>query len=195
MHLAEPSDAHLVEQVLQGRVEAFQVLLERYQDSVASIVGRRIPRDEGEDVAQEVFVRAFQSLAGFRGETPFGHWLSKVALNTCYDYWRKRYRRREVSLASLSEEAERWLENQAWEGALSLEDQASQRQSREVLVWALAQLPPADRMVVTLVHLEERSTAEAAELMGWSVANVKVRCFRARKKLRKLLDRALPEGI
>ncbi|NCC94808.1 MAG: sigma-70 family RNA polymerase sigma factor, partial [Opitutae bacterium] len=163
---ADKTDVH---RVLAGETDAFSGLLARHRDHVLSIVRRHVPPDQVQETAQDVFVRAFQSLGTFRQMDRFRSWLAAIAVRTCYDYWRRRYRRREVAVSQLSEAHRAWLERvgaadaeQAWQAL------GNRAEARQVLDWALAQLSAEDRMVIELVHLEEQSVQEAARLLGWS---------------------------
>ena len=151
-----------------------------------------MPRHEVEETTQDVFVRAYRSLPAFKGTGDFSHWLSAIAVRTCYDYWRKAYRAKEIPLSELTDRHQQWLENVI--SAQSEESSAPKgyrSEASEVLDGALARLPAEDRMVLELVYFEGLSVKEAANLLGWSVANVKVRLFRARKKLEKTLKRMI----
>ena len=165
-------------------------MIDRHREHVFRIVGRRVPREDVDEVSHDVFVRTWSSLASYRGESPFQWWLSKIAVRTCHDYWRERYRSKESPMSSLDEEHADWLENtKAGEPETSFDRTESRMMARDVVMRALAYLSPADRAVIELVHLEERPVREAADLLGWSVANVKVRAHRSRKKLKKILDK------
>lgn len=193
-HNEPASDTEIVRQVIDGDVNAFEHLLTKYQKYVFKIVSRHVPHHQVEETAHEVFVRAYQSLPNFRKEKRFRQWLASIAVRTCYDFWRKAYRSREFPMSSLTEQQQDWLENtMSDQSSQSFHEQGRQKEAREVLDYALTKLSPEDRMVLELVHLEGLSGKEAAELLGWSLANVKVRAFRARKKLEKLLTR-LPEA-
>ena len=190
-HTEEMADEDVVRVVLDGDTEAFSVLMDRYKNRVFAIVGRHVPYEDVEETAQEVFIRVFESLAGFSGTGTFKAWLSTITVRSCRDFWRKRYRSREIPMAGLSEKRRNWL-NQAMadQSKTSWGSLARRHEAREVLDWALAQMSADDRMVLELVHLEERSVAEVAEVLNISRANVKVRAFRSRKKLHKLLKQA-----
>ena len=183
-----PDDLEIVRQVVDGDVNLFEVLLDKYEEHILRIVKKHVPYDQIEETAQDVFVRAYNSLPNFKPSGTFKQWISAIAIRTCYDSLRKHYRNREMPMSSLTERQQRWLE-------ATISDQSSQafratdtrKEAREVLDWALNQLSPADRMVIELVYLEGFSVKEASRLLGWSVSNVKVRSFRSRKKLRKLL--------
>lgn len=179
-------DTEIIERVLHGEVERFAELIARHRQHVVKIVSAHVPADRAAEVAHDVFVRAYRSLARFSKQVPFEHWLSRLAVRTCYDFWRT-HRRAEVPLSTLTADQAGWLDRAlAAESEAQFRDQADRRESLEVLDWALAQLSPENRLVLTLVHLENRSVREAADLLGWSMVNVKVRCHRARQKLRTL---------
>ncbi len=184
----DTEDRDIVQRVLAGEVDAFARLMERYQNYVLAIVNRHAPLDQVEELAQEVFIKAFPSLAGWRQAGHFRAWLSVIAVRTCYDYWRKHYRSREVPMSALSEAHREWLDRVLTDASeSSWQEMTRQREARDILDWALDQLSAADRMVLELVHLEGQSVKAAARQLGWTVANVKVRAFRARRKINKLL--------
>ena len=182
------ADAEIVHQVVSGDVNAFERLLKRYQAHVVRIVKRHILYNKVEEVAQDVFVRAYKSLPNFKRDDSFKQWLSTITIRTCYDFWRKQYRYREIPVSSLSEKHQVWLdEATATRSTQSFDEKDLQREAREILDWALDRLSPENRMVLELVYLEGYSVKETANLLGWSAAKVKVRSFRSRKKLHKLI--------
>ena len=184
----KPSDAEIVRRVIEGEINAFESLLLRYKDHVLQVVKKHVPYNEVEETAHDVFVRAYQSLSTFKERSSFKQWLSTIAVRACYDFWRKQYRSREMPMSSFTEEYQEWLEKVVSNRSdQSFEDKDSQKKAREFLDWALDRLSPEDRMVLELVYLEGLSGREAADLLGWSVANVKVRSLRARRKLRNLV--------
>jgi RNA polymerase sigma-70 factor (ECF subfamily) len=190
METGERTDLDIIREVLDGDTNRFEILIERHRDHVFRLVGRRVPREDIEEVAHDVFVRAWSSLPSFRGESPFEYWLSKITVRTCHDYWRGRYRSKEAPISSLGEEHADWLEKtEAGEPEASFNRAESRIMARDLMMRALAQLSPGDRAVIELVHLEERPVKEAADMLGWSTANVKVRAHRSRKKLKKILEK------
>jgi RNA polymerase sigma-70 factor, ECF subfamily len=178
-----------------GDVDCFEELLMRYQEHVGRIVAGHVPREMVDEVAHDVFVRAYTSLPTYSFRTPFSHWLSTIAVRSCYNVWRSVSARKEVPLSGPSdvpEEQQQWTEHLlAAESKERFDTMVRQQDAANLLQRALAQLSPENRMVVTLVHLEGRSVREAAELLGWSVVNVKVRAYRVRQQLRKILDTLL----
>jgi RNA polymerase sigma-70 factor, ECF subfamily len=184
------NDAEIISQVVAGNVNAFERLLEKYQNLVMRIVKKHAPRDQVKDLTQEAFIRTFQSLPTFEGGNSFPHWVSTIAVRTCYDFWRKRGRAREISVSFLDGEHQAWLEAALFDkSSQTFQERGLAREAGEILDWALGKLSAEDRIVLELVYLEDHSVKEAARLLGWSIAKVKVRAFRSRRKLHKLLSR------
>lgn len=182
------SDSEIIRQVLEGNINSFESLMLRYKDLVLRIVKKHVPYAEVEEMAQETFIRAYQSLSGFKSKGDFKQWLSAIAVRTCYDYWRKAYRNREVAMSSLSEGHQKWLEETLSDKPeKSFHGDDIQKDATELLDWAMGKLTPEDRTVLELIYFEGLSGKEAADLMGWSVANIKVRAFRSRNRLKKIL--------
>jgi RNA polymerase sigma-70 factor (ECF subfamily) len=182
-------DEAVIERVLDGDTEAFALLMTKYEAMVTNRVRYHIPEDALPDTVQEVFLRAYRYLATCRERKKFKAWLGSIAVKTAYDGLRKRYRRRETTASALPNDHRDWLENVSVQHSQEeYERQLARKEAQEVLTWALDQLPPRDRMVLELVHLQEHSVKEAAQLLGWSVVNVKVRSHRSRKKLKTILD-------
>jgi len=189
------SDDDIIRKVIDGNTEAFSLLLSRYRDHVVVIVNGHVPPGDVAEIAHDVFVRAYRSLTTYKKKGGFKQWLSSIAVRTCHDFWRSRYRSREVPMSTLSENHHEWLENTM--AAVSNQSFTAlniQKEAKELLEWGLGHLSADDRMVLELVYLEGYSVKEAAQLLGWSPANVKVRSFRSRKKLHKLLWRMIEEG-
>ena len=183
------SDDEIIRQIIDGNVNAFESLLVRHREAVLRIVKKHVPYRDVEATAHDVFVRAYLSLATFKGKSDFRRWVSSIAVRTCYDFWRRRYRSREVPISVLTEKHRQWLEEViAEQSEEAIHEKGLQNEAGELLDWALGRLSPEDRMVMELVYLEGMSGKEVADLLGWSVANVKVRCFRSRKKLGKILE-------
>src|SRR5574340_22624 len=101
---SEKSDNEIIKRILHGNIDEFELLLKRYQDFVFNIVKKHIPPQMVEEIASNVFIRVYNSLATFTGGTPFKHWLSKIAVRTCYDYWREQYKSQEIAMSSLNKE-------------------------------------------------------------------------------------------
>ena len=181
----EPTDEELIAKVLKGDATCFEPLVQKYSPRVFATARRYARRDnEVEDIVQEVWMKSFQKLSSFRGEAPFEHWLMRLAVRTCYDFLRGHQRNRETTFTELTEPEHDWLGRfvTAPESADEHADAAKQLIAR-----LLEQLSPPARMVITLLEIEDRSVKEISHLTGWSVTLVKVRAFRARKEMQKLL--------
>ena len=190
----EKSDAELIAQVRAGHVNDYEPLITRHREQVFAIVARHVPGGQVAELAHEVFVRAFLSLKTYRAEKPFAHWLSRIAVRTCCDFWRQKERHPETPASTLDADHQDWLETASQGLARDAFAQATaQREAAEVLDWALAQVGAHDRMVLTMLHRDGHSVAEIANLLGWTQTRVKVTAFRARHKLRSMLASQLKE--
>ncbi len=194
-HPYEPDDVEIIRQVIDGKVNAFESLVKRHGGFASAIVKRHVPFDDVEDTLQNVFLRAYRSLPTFKNRSSFRQWLSVIAVRTCHDFWRERYKSQEFPMSSLTAEHQAWLGLAlANESDISFHERGFQKEAGEILDNALGSLSAGDRMVMELVYLEGHSLKEAAASMGWTVANVKVRLFRSRKKLHTLLAAATDDG-
>ncbi len=188
---ADPTDAPLIARVLAGEAAAFEPLVRRYQPRVFATARRYARREsEVEDIVQEIFLKAYRRLSGYRGDAPFEHWLMRLAVRTCYDFLRAHRRSRELTFTDLSEAETDWLERFAASPAVASETAAA---ARELVAHVFERLSPAARLVLTLLEIEDRPVREIAALTGWSATLVKVRAFRARAEMRKCLERLARE--
>jgi len=160
---------------------AYERLVRRYEQLIAAQMWR-FTRDRRvlDELVQEVFVEAYVSLANYKARAPFLHWLRRIATRVGYRYWKREARER----ARYDLLAERKTE------ILAVPAESSPHEAAEYLHALLEQLPPKERLVLTLLYLDECDTAEIARRTGWTRTLVKVRAFRARKKLKTLLEQA-----
>jgi len=176
-----------IHRVQRGDREAFGLLIERHRHRIFSIIYRLVRRrDDVEDIAQEIFVKAFQAISNFHFESSFATWIARVAVNHCYDYLRRQRSSRVHYFWEMSEESRRQLETRAerqTEGALNAEDQTAVKDFADKL---LARAPSDDRVVLVLKEIEDLSVEEIAEILELNESTVKVRLHRARKRM--LLD-------
>ncbi len=185
--MADESDARLlVERALQQDDDAARELVRRLYPLVLRMVRSHRPqRAAEEDLCQMIFIKIFQKLPQFSGKVPLEHWVSRIAINICINQIRAEKARPELRHADLSEEQVNVIT------ALSgTEDEAAPDRAfaaRDLVEHLLAPLKPAERLVIDLMYLQERSVAEIKEITGWSMAHVKVRAFRARQKLKDRL--------
>ena len=183
----ERTDDELIAAVLKGDTASFEPLVAKYSPRIFGTARRYARREsEIEDIVQEVWSKAFQKLSSFRGEAPFEHWLMRLAIRTCYDFLRAHQRSRESSFSELSEAEDQWMDRFCVAPAEASEDADA---ARQLVGRVLDMLSPAARLIITLLEIEDRSVKEIARLTGWSVPLVKVRAFRARAEMRKVLQR------
>ena len=150
---------------------------------VRSHLPRRVPE---EDLAQEIFLKMFTRLEQYQGAVPFSHWVSRIAVTTCIDHLRAQKRRPEFRWADLSETEAEVLDNvMTNESDVAVNDALS---AHELVHKLLDQLKPDDQLVIRLLDLEQKSIAEIGTLTGWNQSLIKVRAFRARRKLQKLFQ-------
>jgi RNA polymerase sigma-70 factor (ECF subfamily) len=181
----ERTEAELIAAVLKGDSSSFEPLVQKYSPRVFATARRYARREsEVEDIVQEVWLKSFEKLASFRGEAPFEHWLMRLAVRTCYDFLRGHQRNRESAFSELTEAEEDWLERFVVEPNNSPEDADA---AKLLINRVMEKLSPQARLVITLLEIEDRSVKEIAELTGWTVPLVKVRAFRARGEMRKIL--------
>ena len=176
-----PEDLNAIRRCLGGEPDHFRQLIERYQQLVATIMWRfSMDAEEHDELVGQVFIEAFEGLGGYRAQAPFEHWISRIATRVGYRYWKRQRRERSINRVSL-EDCEQIAD-------ASADELIDAGQAAEMLYRLLAQLPPRDRLVLTLRHVEDCSVEETARRTGWSQTLVKVQAFRARKKLAKLYE-------
>ncbi len=180
-------DAFLVEQCRAGDEEACEALVRQYQERVFALISRMTgDPDRVEDIAQEVFLKAFRSLKSFRGGSRFYTWLYRITVNTVLNTMRSQGRRQETSLDALE-----GFEVQANADMEPAEVTARLELARRVRE-AIDQLEEPYRVIVYLRELEDLSYEEIAEVVELPVGTVKSRLFRARQHLKGLLQDLLP---
>jgi len=173
--------------VRQRDQTAARQLVEHLYPLVIRIVRSHLPRRVAEeDLAQDIFLKMFTRLEQYQGNVPFPHWVSRIAVTTCIDQLRAQKRRPEFRWADLSENEAEVLDH-------VLTDEREPRPgdalaARELVHKLLDQLKPDDRLVIQLLDLEQKTIAEISAQTGWNQTLVKVRAFRARRKLQKFFQ-------
>ncbi len=180
---SEEEDEKLVTASLEGDLSAFDEIVRRHQTMITRCLFRFCPHQSDlEDLVQETFVKAFRKLSSWQATAPFENWVRKIAYNTGYDFYRKNAR----NPAAITE----FKADENDDEIARLSEPETQRRSYEMteqVQKALSLLNAEDRMLLTLQYLEELPLAEIAEKMDWGLSKTKVKSFRARKKLKKLL--------
>lgn len=175
--------AGCLDRVRQRDQIAARELVEHLHPLVIRICRAHLPRRVAEeDLAQEVFLKMFTRLDQYQGTVPLEHWVSRIAVTTCIDHLRAQKRRPELRWADLSER-----ESQVLDSVITGEDVAPDDAvaAKELVQKLLERLKPEDRMVIQMLDLEQRSVAEISAFTGWNQTLVKVRAFRARRKLQR----------
>jgi RNA polymerase sigma-70 factor, ECF subfamily len=184
-------DLDLVHQAQAGDESAFAEIVRRYSPRVFSVASRFFrQRSSVEEAAQEVFLKAFTQLGSFEGRGSLEGWLTRIATNTCLNMVRGAKRRPELSVSDLTEDEHSWFDQQsAGDGAEpSVENSLVAADLADRL---LAVLPPEDQQALLMIDGEDASIKEVAEAIGWSESKVKVRAFRARRKVREAMEKLL----
>lgn len=186
----DPSDGELAAAICAGDESAFEALFERHRRRVGIIAGRFFQqKQEIEDIVQESFTKAYFAIRDFsdRGEGSMAAWISKIAFNTCYDELRRR-RRKPVDTDLTSEEVASIRSAVAAGDDPSVE---SAMVTRDLASKLLSRLNAEDRIVLVMLEVEGFSIAEIGDAVGWSTAKVKIRAFRARNELRRIIRKFL----
>jgi RNA polymerase sigma-70 factor (ECF subfamily) len=185
------SDAQLVELVLDGEETAFEKIFDRHKKLVAVIASRYFRRSEQiEEIIQISFAKAYFELSRFRGghAASLASWIGRIAANSCLDILRNDRRKPENLISDLSDaEGQRLSEI----GASRSKNAEKLIVERDLASKLLARLEPEDRAIMQMLYAEEMSVGETAEVMGWSKSKIKVRAWRARNTMRKMLKRFL----
>jgi RNA polymerase sigma factor (sigma-70 family) len=182
-------DIDIIRQVLQGNRQAYAQLVTKYQNYVFTLVLRFIPnREEAEEAAQDVFVKAYRCLADFRGQSKFSTWLYTIVNTTCISQLRKK----NSQLILLEEEKMIGLSETSGHHT-HMAGQLDKRSEKKMLDLAINHLPPTDAQIITLFYQHEQSLEEIGTILGLTANHVKVRLFRARQKLKEILLRSFPE--
>jgi RNA polymerase sigma factor (sigma-70 family) len=175
-----------LDRVRQRDETAARELIEHLYPQIIRIVRRHLPvRVAEEDLMQEVFIKIFSRLDQYNKKVPFSHWVSRVTVSTCIDRLRFERRRPEIRWTDLGEKESSALE-------ATLRDETSMKSedvlaSREILEKLLSTLHIKERLVIQLLDLDGLSVSEIAQQTGWSKSLIKIRAFRARRKLRSQL--------
>ncbi|MFK5983559.1 MAG: sigma-70 family RNA polymerase sigma factor [Flavobacteriaceae bacterium] len=182
------TDPYLIQKTLEGDTKAFGQLVEKYQALVFTIVIRMVRnREEAEEVAQDTFIKAYQSLANFRGDSKFSSWLYSIAYRKALDALRKNKKNSNLELIEDITEGD----CSVIENALSFLE-AEER--KEAIQDCIMKLPEQEAAIITLFYYEEQSIKEIAIIINLTEDNIKIKLYRSRKKLFTLLKQnILPE--
>jgi RNA polymerase sigma factor (sigma-70 family) len=185
---------HAISLVREGSQQAASALVEALYGHVIRIVRSHLPRAADEqDLAQEIFMKVFHRIDSYRGDQPFPHWVSRIAVNTCFDRLRRQRARPEIRFADLSAEEAEFL-HASFAGSDDGSEAPRDSDGSEVVEKLLATLNATEQTVLRLLDMEQKSVQEITELTGWGASKVKVTAMRARRKLNETLKR-LESGL
>lgn len=187
--MMQQKDLYYIDKVLNGNTEAFAVLVNRHKDMVFTIVNRILKsREDAEEIAQDVFLKAFQSLQKFKREAKFSTWLYRIAYNTAISKTRKK----KIEVSAIDESI---VENYTFDEIIEELDEFSLDVKRKYFENALKKIPEEDGLLLSMFYLEEQSIEQISEISGLSVSNVKVKLHRIRKKLYQTIDEMMKHRV
>lgn len=183
--MPERNDNVIINQVLAGDTQGFSELVLRYRDFVFAIVLKHCPAQDAEEISQQTFLEAFRSLNRLSNPSVFRSWLARITYANCIDYWKRNEKHRFTG--HLEDEKSALALERLCANNFQLEQ--SQESNVDMLNFVLSKLGAAERIALSLVYFEDMTVKQAAEQLGCSTIALKVRLFRARQKLAKLLRR------
>jgi RNA polymerase sigma-70 factor (ECF subfamily) len=185
-------DLDLARQAQAGDESAFEEIVRRYSPRVFSVASRFFrQRSLVEEAAQEVFLKAYTQLGSFEGRGSIEGWLTRIATNTCLNIIRGAKRRPELSVSDLTDDEQQWLEQQSTSVGNEERSIVNDLVATDLADRLLSVLPLEDQQALLMIDGEDASIKEVAEATGWSESKVKVRAFRARRKLREAMEKLL----
>jgi len=185
--MIDKTDQYLIDKVLNGDTNAFGALVDRYQNFVFTIAIRILKvNEEAEEVAQDSFIKAFDSLANFRGDSKFSTWLYRIVYHKSLDRIKMNKRHRTYDLnEELTADTLNHIEN-GLEFMLNTE-------RTSIIKNSIAQLPEIDAAIISLYYFEEQSVKEIVKVTDLTEDNIKIKLYRSRKKLFSLLQRYMEQ--
>ena len=183
------TDQHYIDKILQGETNAFAVLVDRYKDMIFTLALKMVKnREEAEEVAQDTFIKIFNSLIKFKGDSKFSTWIYKIAYNTCLDRLKKNKKEDlNISIDEFSAHLIKTMDN-----ALSV---LEEKERKQTIQNCLNLLPSDENFLLTLFYFENQNLEEIGKIMSITANNVKVKLFRSRQKLAVILKKQLEPEI
>ena len=177
------ADEKIIGQVLNGNRNAYALLVDKYKDRVFSLaLGIVHNRELAEEIAQDVFIKAFTSLKKFRKDAGFSTWIYRITYNTAISETRKQ--------KQIARPVEEQFEKLASLKADEVSEEIEQKETKHKLIEkAITELIPEEKLILTLYYYEEKSVEQISKTTGLTTANVKVKLFRLRNKLKEIADR------
>jgi RNA polymerase sigma-70 factor (ECF subfamily) len=187
---AGPSDSEIISLVLKGDHNAYALLVERYKSYVFTLTLRFIKsREDAEEVSQDIFVKAYRSLADFKGTAKFSTWLYTIVNTTCITFLRKK----RLDVKSLDDERTFEVADNQDSGFRA--NQVEQKSRLNMVNQAIALLSSDDAEIITLFYKNEQSLEEIGQILGLEVNTAKVRLHRARARLKEKMERYFTQEV
>ncbi|MBN2481475.1 MAG: RNA polymerase sigma factor [Bacteroidales bacterium] len=175
-------DIELIDRILHGEVSGFAILVDRYKDMAFTVAYRIIDnREDAEEIAQDAFLKAYRNLKQFRGKSKFSTWLYRIVYNTAVS----KKRLRKIQVTSLEEVS---YSDSATYADPEVESRNGEEEKASLLERAFTALAEDERTIISLYYLNDSSIDEIRNITGLSAANVKVKLFRARKKMQVVIS-------
>lgn len=188
-HMKEQDDIYHVQSVLAGNTAAFAVLVNRHKEMAFNIALKIVRhREDAEEIAQDAFVKVYQSLRSFKGDSKFSTWLYRIVYNAAISHTRKRHQ----DFVPIDD---RVMGDTTEDEILEDLDRVDSDQQAVLVNKAIDRLPPDDSALVTLFYMEENSIEDISQITGLSVSNVKVKLHRIRKKLYDDLQQMMMKSV
>lgn len=171
-----------IRRILEGDIEVFSLLVSKYQNLVFTICSRVFDnKEEAEDIAQESFIKCYQSLKQYKGESKFSSWLYTITYNTCMNHLK--YKKRQTSVEDIANVADQDIIEQDHIFA-----KLEQKEQTNLIQQALSKLELDEQMIIQLYYYEELPIKEISNILSLKIENIKIKLFRSRKKLFNILS-------
>lgn len=183
------NDTYYIEQVLEGKINAFSHLVDRHKDKAYNLAFRICGnREEAEEIAQDAFIKAYRSLKNFKKKSSFATWLYRIVYNTAISLVRTR-KQRILALEEFPADAADFL------GFSRNEEEAGEDYRNSLINFALQKIPEEDRGLITLYYYDDLDTEEISKITGINKPGIKVRLFRARKKMADIIGKVEQKNV
>jgi RNA polymerase sigma-70 factor (ECF subfamily) len=188
--MALENEALLIEKASRGDVRSFETLVKEYEKSVYNLALRMVSnKEDAMDIVQEVFLKAYQALPSFRGDSRFSTWIYRVSVNASLDHIRKNQKGKVYSLDEPLTFKESSIQRELPDDSVSIEYLVESKDLGDTVLSSLSYIDPDQRAVVLLCDVQGYTYQEIADMLEISIGTVKSRLHRARNALRKLLKR------
>jgi RNA polymerase sigma factor (sigma-70 family) len=183
------NDTYYIEQVLEGKINAFSYLVDRHKDKAYNLAFRICGnREEAEEIAQDAFIKAYRSLRNFRNKSSFSTWLFRIVYNTSISLVRSR-KKGVLAIEEFPADAVDFL------GINRNEEEAAEDYRNSLISFALQKISEDDRGLITLYYYDDLDTEEISKITGINKSGIKVRLFRARKKMADIIAKVEQKNV